>query len=147
MVGRKARFGSVLRIVVDHELQWIKHGDPPLRAFVEVVAQTILQRSRIDPLVSLGHANALGESANRFRGVSAPSQAGQRRHSRIVPAIDVTTLHELEQLALAHDRVGEVQPGELVLLRQRPLQKAGVGEPFDDPIVERPMVLELKSAQ
>ena len=50
---------------------------------------------------------------------------------------------EFEQLALAQHRVGEVQPRELDLLRV-----AGqVGELLDEPVVQRPMVLELQRAQ
>ena len=42
--------------------------------------------------------------------------------------------------------VGVVEPRKLVLLRQRPLKLAAVGQLVDDPVVERPMVLEFQRA-
>ena len=46
----------------------------------------------------------LGEAAEAFGGVAAPARAGERRHARIVPALDVAFLDELDQLALARAR-------------------------------------------
>ena len=51
--------------------------------------------------------------------IAAAPHPDDRRHARIVPARDVPFLDEREQLALAHHRVGEVEPGELDLPRLR----------------------------
>ena len=59
-----------------------------------------------------------------FRRVAAAAKAADRRHARIVPAGDVLLLHELQQLALAHHRVVQVQPRELDLLRAQPASAA-----------------------
>ena len=50
-------------------------------------------------------------------GVAAAAHADERGHARIVPAADVLLLHQLEQLALAHHRVAEIEPRELDLAR------------------------------
>ena len=53
---------------------------------------------------------------------------------------------ELDQPALRQHDVGEVEPRELVLLRQRARELAAVGELLDHPVVQRPVVLELERA-
>ena len=58
----------------------------------------------------------------RAGGHAAAAQAGNREHSRIAPAVDQAILDELDQLPFAHDRVGDVQAGELDLARERRLQ-------------------------
>ena len=60
----------------------------------------------------------VAEVADRLRRVAAAAQAADRRHARVVPAADVPSAHELQQLALAHHRVVQVQPRELDLLRR-----------------------------
>src|ERR1043165_9432117 len=63
-------------------------------------------------------------------------------HPRIVPARDVAALDQREQLALAHQRVVERQPRELVLVRPR-VPRPGVVE---HPVVNLAVVLELERA-
>jgi len=58
----------------------------------------------------------------------------------------VAFLDELQQLALGKDDVREIEPRELVLARQRPLELAALGKLLDDPVVERPVILELERA-
>ena len=68
-----------------------------------------------------------------------PTIVGMRGSSQ---PLDVPLLHELEQLALAHHRVGQVQARELDLLRARRHRQV-----LDQPVVERPVVLELERAE
>ena len=89
------------------------------------------------------HADARAEVADRFRRVAAAPQAGDGRHARIVPSGDVPVLHELQQLALAHHGVVQVQPRELDLLRPI-VARTDVST---QPVVERPVILELQRAQ
>ena len=88
-------------------------------------------------------------SAKRLKALrreAAAARADERRHPRIVPAVDVPLLDQLDQPALRQHDVGEVEAREFVLLRQRPLELAAFGELLDDPVVERPVVLELERA-
>src|SRR5438445_7600736 len=147
MIGRDALLLAVGRIVVDDELDRIEHGDTPLGADVEIFAQAVLEHAYIDPLMRLGHADALGEKPDGFGRVSAPAQTDERWHARIVPAVDVLAFDELDQLALAHYRISKVEPGEFVLMRQRPLQQSRLRELLDHPVVERPMILEFERAE
>ena len=100
-----------------------------------------LEHADIDHAVGLGDADALDEIADRLRRHAAPAQAGERRHARIVPAGDMAAAHQLGQHALGQHRVGEVEPRELVLPRPR-----GHRQVVEEPVVERPMVLELERA-
>src|SRR6266542_2701645 len=70
-------------------------------------------------------ADALREQAKTLGGEAAPARAEERGHARVVPALDVFFLDQLDQFPLGQHDVGEVEPRELDLLRQRPLQQAG----------------------
>ena len=59
------------------------------------------------------------------------------------PAVDQLFLHQLDHLAFAHDRIGQVKPGKFYLARQR----AGEIERREDPLVERPVHFELERAE
>ena len=78
---------------------------------------------------------------DRFGRVAAAPKTLERRQARIVPPGHLLVLHELQQFSLAHDRVADVQAGKLDLLRT-----VGCTGPFDNPVIERAMVLELQSA-
>ena len=65
----------------------------------------------------------------------------ERRHPRVVPSAHVSLVHEAQEHALRQDRVSQVEPGELVLMRAR-----GHRQVLDEPVVERPVVLELQRA-
>ena len=95
----------------------------------------------VDDAVGLGDADALDEVADRLRRHAAPAQAGQRRHARVVPARHVAAAHQLGQHALGQDRVAHVEPRELVLPRPRRHRQI-----VEEPVVERPVVLELQRA-
>ena len=72
--------------------------------------------------------------------IAAAAHAGERRHARIVPAVDAALLHQLQQLALAHQRVGDVEAIEFNLLRWED------AELLDEPAIERLVVGELERA-
>ena len=96
----------------------------------------MFEHGDIDRAVPLGHADAFAEIPNRFRRITAAPKAGQRRHSRIVPAADMILLHQLQKLAFAQRRIGEIEPGKLDLLRMMDSQL------FEKPIVQRPVIFE-----
>src|SRR5262249_46910790 len=128
------------RVIVDDHPQRLQHRHYPRGSPVEVLADAVLQHRHLEGARELGDADPLAEGPYGLRRVAAPADAADGRHARGVPAADVTALHQLQQLALAHHRVGEVQPGELDLLR-------GVDTEFTDvPVVQRAVVLELQRA-
>ena len=97
--------------------------------------------AEIDHAVGLGDADALDEIAHRLRRHAAAAQPGERRHARIVPAVDVSSRHQLVQHALRQHRVGQIEPRELVLVRPRRHRQI-----LDEPVVERPVILEFERA-
>ncbi len=111
--------------------------------------------------VLLGDAGALPERADRGRRKAAAAHAGQRRHARIVPAVDEAVLHERHQLALAHHRVVEIAARELDLLRRARRRRQGRRrrsgshefgmmrqvDLIEAPVVQRAVILELERAQ
>ena len=55
--------------------------------------------------------------------------------------------HQLQQFALAGDRIGQVQARKLDLLRQRARENPGFGQLIQNPVVQRTVVFELERAQ
>ena len=141
IVDRLHLFHLAFGIVVDHHAQRAQHGHHARRALVQILAQEIFEQRKLGGAVGLRYAHAAAEIANRFRRVAAAAEPGNGGHARIVPAAaPVLLLDQLQQLALAQQRVGEIQPVELDLLRMID------AELFDVPIVERPVIFEFERA-
>ena len=139
-------FDLAFRIVVDDQLERIEHGDAALVGFVHHFAHRVFKQHVIDQRVVFGNTDAFGEQAETFGRVAAPAGADQRRHARVVPAVDVLFVDQLDQLALGQHDVGQVEAREFDLLRQRALQQATFGEAFEQPVVERALVFEFERA-
>ena len=127
--------------VLDDELHRMEHGHRTAAAAVQVLPEAMLEKRDLHRAHRLGHAHAGDEITDRLGRVAASAQAHQRRHAGIVPPPDPPLLHELQQPALAHHRVGEVESGELDL--------PAVEDPevLQEPVVERAMDLVLLAAQ
>ena len=117
MVGHCHFFDLIHRVIREHQLQRAQHRHRPRRAAIEIFPHAVLEQADVDDIFFLRHADARAEVANRLRRVAAAAQPGHGRHSRIVPAVDVLLLDQLQQLALAHHRVIQVETRELVLTR------------------------------
>ena len=143
VVDRLQRFRAALGPVLDHQLQRPQHRHAPRRDAVQQFADRDIRTRRYsDDAVRLGDAAASHEVAQRRRRNAAPAHPGQRRHARIVPARNATLAHQPRQDALRHHDVGDVEPRELVLVRARRHRQV-----VDQPVVQRPVVLELQRAQ
>jgi hypothetical protein len=125
MIGREALLFLPLRVVVDHQLDRVEYRGTARCGFVEVVALAFLEHADVDPRVRLGDADHFGEAAEGLRREAAAARADQGRQARVVPAVDVLFFDQLDQLALGEHDIGEIQPGELDLLRQRRVDAAG----------------------
>ncbi len=147
VVDRVDVLDAPFRIVLDDDLERPQHRERAQRAAVEILAHGVLEQRDVDDVLFLGDADARAEVAHRFRRVAAPADAGNRRHARVVPPRHDLLLHERQQLPLAHDRVVQVQAGELDLLRARPELARGARQRVDAPVVQRPVILELQRAE
>jgi len=127
-------------IVFDDHLERVEHCHAARRLCVQVLAHAEFQQVHVDHAVVLRYPDPLAEVPDRLRRIPAPPHARDGGHPRVVPAVHELLLHELQELPLAHDRVGEVEPGELDLLRMVHAQLVEV------PVVERPVVFEFKGA-
>ena len=65
----------------------------------------MLEHRNIHGAIAFGHADALAKYPNGFRRITAAAKPRQSRHPRIVPAVDIFFLHELQQLAFAQHRI------------------------------------------
>ena len=109
----------ILRIVRDDDLQRTQHCHDAIRMLIEVIAYAVLKHADIDQAVALGDADLLTEVAQRCRRITAAAQARNGRHARIVPAAYIALFDKLAQLALARDRVREIETCKLDLARAR----------------------------
>ena len=132
-----------LGIVGDGQLDGPDDSHDPLGGVVQIRAQAVLQEGVFHSGVRLGHADLLGEGADGGGGVAPAAQTADGGHTGIVPAGDVVLLHQLAQLALAHDRVVNAQPGKLDLTGL----VVGNGDIVHHPVVEGTVGLEFQRAQ
>ena len=109
---------------------------------VQVLADAVLESGQLDDVLAPGHADALAEAADRAGRVSPAAESRDGGHAGVVPACDVTVLHQLPQPALAHDRVAQVEACELDLLGSR-----GGVDLLEDPVVEGAAIGELERAE
>ena len=127
-------------VVIDDQFDRIHDHHHALGFFVEVFAHAPFQKRHIDYVIPLGYPDFLGEQPDRFRRIASAAQPADGRHTRVVPAGNVVFLDQLQQFALAHHRVAQVQAGELDLLGRMDMQG------LDEPVVERAVYLEFQGA-
>jgi len=109
--------------------------------FVEVFAEAEFEEADVGEAVEFGDADAFAEGADGFGGVAAAAVSGNGGHAGVVPAGNEFFFDELEEFALAHDGVAEVEAREFDLLRV-----AGCLEGIQKPIVEGAMDFEFEGA-
>src|SRR6187549_2027566 len=103
----------------------------------------MFKQSDVHQAISLRDAHALAECAERLGEISTTLHPRQGRHARVIPTFYVATLYqELETSFTEHDE-RDGQLGKLNLPRHR-VKSPNV---FDEPIVERAMILKLERAQ
>ena len=141
MIGRREFFGLVFRVILDHHLEGLENRQGPRGVFVEVVADAEFEQGHIDGGIPFGNADPLAEVTNGRRRVASATQPGDGQHSRIIPAPDMAFLHQSDEFALAHHRIVQIEAGKLDLLGVEDLQL------IEDPVVQRPMVLEFQGAE
>src|SRR5438445_5671974 len=88
MIGKPQRLGVVVGQVGNDQFQWIDHREAARRARVELFAHAAFEHRIFDHRILLGDARALPDRADRCGWKAAPARARQRRHARIVPAVD-----------------------------------------------------------
>ena len=104
------------------------------------MADAPLQELDVHHLVALAHSDLLAEHLEGFRGVAPAPYSAQGRHPRIVPSGHEALLDELQELALTHEGICQVEPCEFVLVARIDVQG------LDEPVVERTVDVELQGA-
>ena len=131
-----------LGVVLDHEPERAQDREASRRRPVQHVPDLVLEHLDLDGAVALApHADRVQEVAQALGREAAPAQGRDGRHARVVPAAHVALAHEPAQEALREHGVREIEAGELVLVRAR-----GHRQVLDQPVVERPVILELERA-
>src|SRR5215813_4442606 len=104
------------RIVINDHLQRTQHCHNSRYTLVKIFAEKVFEHRQLDGAVGLRHTNRVAEIPQRFRRVTAAAHARQRGHAGIVPSADAAVVHELQKLALAEERVGQVETIKFDLL-------------------------------
>ncbi|MNC27643.1 hypothetical protein D3C75_758200 [compost metagenome] len=102
----------------------------------------MLQHLQVHQSLALGYASLMNEAADGFRSISTAAKPGDRRHARIIPAVDMAFIHQQLQLTFARDCLGEIKAAEFILMRRSRHFRF-----CDHPVVERTLVLELQGAK
>src|SRR5690606_16783009 len=119
-----------------------QHAHRPRRFQLQILAHEMLQHARISRTAAARHTGFANEGADRFRRIAATTQAADRIYTWIVPTVQRPFFHQLAYIALADDGSRYAQLAELILAR-RLLHFAFP----NDPVIKRPLVLELNRAQ
>src|SRR5215203_3157052 len=128
-------------VALDPELAREGHLARPGREILRVVdCLELLDLGGAPALAS--HADDLQEVAETLGWKSAPAKRRDGGHPRIVPASDGARAHESGQDPLREHGVREIEARELVLARARRHRQV-----LDQPVVERPVILELERAE
>ena len=133
-------FGLSFGIVVDDQFHRVQHCHAAGGHLVQMVAQAVLQAHIVDDVVALGHSDVLAEIADALGRVATAAETADGGHAGIVPAAHVVLLDQLQEFALAHHRVVDVEACKLVLVAGEDAQL------LDKPVVERTVDVELKGA-
>ena len=126
--------------VGDGELDRILDHHVAVRPGVEVLPYAPFQQLDVHELLVLADTDLVAEHLDGLGSIAAAPHSAEGGHARVVPAGDYAFLHELEQFALAHEGIGEVQPGEFVLMARIDVQD------LDEPVVEGTVHVEFEGA-
>ena len=134
-------FDLAFGVIFDDDLEGLGDAHDARGDVVEALADAVFEEGDVDHRIAFVDADAFTEGADGFWGETATAHAGDRRHTRIVPARHDAVAHEAEQAALAHHGVRKVEFGKLDLL--------GVTVEFegiDEPVVKDAVILKFQGA-
>src|SRR5690606_16020276 len=83
--------------------------------------------------------DAFTEFTDRSGSIATAAEAADGGHARVIPAIHMPLVDQQLELALAGDRVVQVEPGKLVLARLGRYRQV-----VQEPLVQGPVILELQ---
>ena len=128
--------------VGDDHLNRAQDSEAALGVAVQIVTNGVLEHGDISEAVVFSDTDMVGKTAEGAGGNTTPAQAADGGHPGIVPAADQILLHQLQELAFAHDRITEIETGKLILVRQSTRQLEGL----EDPVVTGAVDFKLQSA-
>ncbi|CCJ97352.1 hypothetical protein BN130_3945 [Cronobacter malonaticus 507] len=142
MVRHGHHFAVALRVVFDNQFHRIDNRHRARRVLVEIFANAGFQRGHFHGVILFGHADTLAEFTDGRGGITATAQAGNGRHTRIVPAFDMLIGDQQVQLTLGHHRIFQIQAREFVLARVN-----RNGDVIQHPVIQTTVVLELQRTE
>ncbi|MNT06757.1 hypothetical protein D3C72_1414380 [compost metagenome] len=95
--------------IFNDNLNRIQHRHRTRCVVVQLFTNASFERHHFNVVILLGHADTLAEFADGCGGIATTTQAGNGRHTRVIPAFNDFLGHQLVQLALRHDGVFEIK--------------------------------------
>ena len=141
VIGDLKLLHLALGIVVDHQLHRVQNRHHSGLFQLQILADAVFQHSVVHGAVGLGNAHQVHEHADGLRRVAPSAQGRDGNQTRIVPAVHDLVLHQLLDVALARDHIGQVQLGKLDLAGR--ILKFAL---LHHPVVQRSVILELQGA-
>ena len=106
-----------LGVIGDHQLDRVEDHSGTGGYLIQILPDIVLQVLLLNGAIVLRVANGSDEVSDALRGVAPPAHTDEGGHPGVIPAVDETALHQLQQLSLTHHRVGEIEPIKLILAR------------------------------
>ncbi|MCY1538748.1 hypothetical protein D9M68_743040 [compost metagenome] len=116
VILRTQCLGLSFRVIGDDQFDRIQYGHATQGHFIQVLAHTEFQQAYVDQVFTLSHTDGFCKLADAFRGIPSAAHTADGRHTRIVPAIHLLLVDQLQQFTLAHHRIIQVQAGKLILM-------------------------------
>ena len=134
-------------IVGDDELHGVQYGGYAGGAVVQVLAHGAFQQGEFIKGVVCGIANLVDELMDGLRRVTATAKTADGRHTGVVPTVYQAFLDQHQQVALAHQRIAEVQFVELILMGAVIVEVFAFLHPVHEEVVERTVGHKLQCAE
>ena len=141
IVYRFQPFFLAFWVIGNHHFQRIEHAHDTLRDGIEVFACARFEQCHINDILAARNTDFLCKQADRCRRITSPAEPADSRHARIVPAAHVFVLYQLEQLALAHDSVVEVESCKLALFGPALAFLSNIAQ---EPLIQRAVYFKLQ---
>ena len=117
IIGHEEGLLGISRIIVDYQLHGVNNRAHTGGYAIQVIAHCMFKQLNVVQSLIFGVADASHEILYAVGRKSATTQSADGRHARVIPTGHKTLLDKLQQFALAHNRIGQVQAVEFYLTR------------------------------
>ena len=93
------------RIIIDNDLNGIKHSHYAVAVCVQILSDAVLEHSGIYQRIGFRHACTLKKIFDSLGRIALSAHSAKGWHPRIIPAVNIMPLNKGAQETLAHDSI------------------------------------------